>query len=86
MVSKNRDLLKALDKEALDPLLQAEMTEFMGAAPGELTSWEARHPTLTDSYQQEFDRLLKQGYCGRMKNLIDRLHIKKRTFTGESPC
>jgi transposase-like protein len=27
--------LKALVKEALDQILQAEMTEFLGAAPGE---------------------------------------------------
>src|SRR4029078_7109456 len=31
-------LLKALVKEALDQLLQAEMTEFLGAAPGERSS------------------------------------------------
>jgi transposase-like protein len=34
-VSQDRDLLKALVKEALDQILQAEMTEFLGAAPGE---------------------------------------------------
>ena len=35
LVSQDRDLLKALAKEALDQVLQAEMTEFLGAAPGE---------------------------------------------------
>jgi transposase-like protein len=35
LVAQDRDLLKALVKEALDQLLQAEMTEFLGAAPGE---------------------------------------------------
>ena len=35
LVAQDRDLLKALVKEALDQILQAEMTEFLGAAPGE---------------------------------------------------
>ena len=38
LVAQDRDLLKALVKEALDQLLQAEMTEFLGAAPGERSS------------------------------------------------
>jgi len=37
MVAQDRDLLKALVKEALDQLLQAEMAEFLGAASGERT-------------------------------------------------
>ena len=37
LVAQDRDLLKALVKEALDQLLQAEMAEFLGAAPGERT-------------------------------------------------
>ena len=35
LVAQDRDLLKALVKEALDQILQAEMTEFLGAAPDE---------------------------------------------------
>src|SRR5690349_12999223 len=35
LVAQDQDLLKALVKEALDQMLQAEMTEFLGAAPGE---------------------------------------------------
>jgi len=35
MVAQDRDLLKALGKEALDQVLQAEMAEFLAAAPGE---------------------------------------------------
>ena len=35
LVSQDRDLLKVLVKEALDQILQAEMTDFLGAAPGE---------------------------------------------------
>ena len=35
LVSEDRDLLKALVKEALDQILQAEMTDFLGAAPSE---------------------------------------------------
>ena len=35
LMVQDRDLLKALVKEALDQILQAEMTEFLGAAPGE---------------------------------------------------
>src|ERR1044072_3170492 len=35
LVAQDRDLLKALVKEALDQLLQAEMAEFVGAAPSE---------------------------------------------------
>src|SRR5512134_132191 len=38
LVSQDRDLLKALVKEALDQILQAEMTDFLGAAPGERTA------------------------------------------------
>jgi transposase-like protein len=34
-MAQDRDLLKALVNEALDQVLQAEMTEFLGAAPGE---------------------------------------------------
>jgi len=37
LVAQDRDLLKALVKEALDQLLQAEMAEFLGAAPSERT-------------------------------------------------
>jgi transposase-like protein len=40
LVAQDRDLLKALAKEALDQVLQAEMAQFLGAAPGERT--EAR--------------------------------------------
>ena len=35
LVAQDRDLLKALVKESLDQVLQAEMAEFLGAAPGE---------------------------------------------------
>jgi putative transposase len=35
VVAKDKDLLKALVKEALEQILQTEMTEFLGAAPGE---------------------------------------------------
>lgn len=35
LVAGDRDLLKALVKETLDQILQAEMTEFLGAGPGE---------------------------------------------------
>jgi transposase len=34
-VSGDRDLMKALLKEALEEVLEGEMTEFLGAAPGE---------------------------------------------------
>jgi transposase-like protein len=37
LVAQDRDLLEVLVKEALDQLLQAEMAEFLGAAPGELS-------------------------------------------------
>lgn len=40
-VSGDRDLMKALMKEALQEVLEGEMTEFLGAAPGERT--EARN-------------------------------------------
>ena len=35
LVAQDRDLLKALVQEALEQVLQSEMTEFLGAAPGE---------------------------------------------------
>ena len=35
LVAQDQDLLKALVKEALDQMLQAEMTQFLGAAPSE---------------------------------------------------
>jgi transposase-like protein len=37
LVAQDRDLMKALVKEAVDQILQTEMTEFLGAAPGERT-------------------------------------------------
>jgi transposase-like protein len=37
LVEQDRDLLKTLAEEALNQVLQAEMTEFLGAAPGERT-------------------------------------------------
>ncbi|GAB4396599.1 MAG: hypothetical protein OHK0048_01890 [Rhodoferax sp.] len=36
-VAGDRDLMKALMKEALQEVLEGEMTEFLGAAPGERT-------------------------------------------------
>ena len=38
LVAQDRDLLEAPVKEALDQVLQAELTEFIGAAPGERSS------------------------------------------------
>jgi putative transposase len=35
LISSDRDLMKALMKEALHEVLEAEMSEFLGAAPGE---------------------------------------------------
>ena len=35
LVAQDRDLLRTLAKEALDQVLQAEMTQFLGAEPGE---------------------------------------------------
>jgi transposase-like protein len=35
LVAQDRDLLKVLVREALDRILQTEMTDFLGAAPGE---------------------------------------------------
>ncbi len=37
LVAGERDLMKALMKEALQEVLEGEMTEFLGAAPGERT-------------------------------------------------
>ncbi len=37
-VAGDRDLMKALMKEALQEVLEGEMTEFLGAAPGERTA------------------------------------------------
>jgi len=36
-VAGDRDLMKALMKEALQEMLEGEMSEFLGAAPGERT-------------------------------------------------
>ena len=41
LMAQDRDLLKALVKEALDQILQAEMSEFLGAAPGERVATRA---------------------------------------------
>ena len=38
LVAEDRDLLKALVKEALEEVLQAEMTDCLGAEPGERTT------------------------------------------------
>jgi transposase-like protein len=37
LIAEDRDLLKTLAEEALNQVLQAEMTEFLGAGPGERT-------------------------------------------------
>ena len=37
LVAGDRDLMKALMKDALQEVLEAEMTELLGAAPGERT-------------------------------------------------
>lgn len=37
VITGDRDLMKALMKEALQEVLEGEMTEFLGAAPGERT-------------------------------------------------
>ena len=37
VVAGDRDLMKALMKEALQEVLEGEMTDFLGAAPGERT-------------------------------------------------
>jgi transposase-like protein len=49
-VAQDQDLLKALVKEALDQMLQAEMTQFPGAVPGERSEGRGGH---------------RSGYCGR---------------------
>ena len=41
LLSQDRDLLKALVKEAHDQILQAEMTDFLRAEPGERTTTRA---------------------------------------------
>jgi hypothetical protein len=43
LLAQDRDLLKALVKEALDQILWAEMSEFLGAAPGERNASRAGH-------------------------------------------
>ena len=43
-VAGDRDLMKALMKEALQEVLEGEMTEFLGAAPSERTA-EGTSPT-----------------------------------------
>jgi len=37
LIAEDRDLLKTLAEEALNQVLQAEMSEFLGATPGERT-------------------------------------------------
>lgn len=37
LVAGDRELMKALMKEALQEVLEGEMTEFLGASPGERT-------------------------------------------------
>lgn len=41
LVAQDRELLKALVKEALEQILQSEMTQFLGAGPGERTEGRA---------------------------------------------
>ena len=45
LVAQDRDLLKALAKEALDQVLQAEMAEFLGTARGERSETRVYTPT-----------------------------------------
>ena len=53
LVAQDRDLIKGLVKEALDQVLQAEMTEFLGAAPGERSEGAIEHRFLGSTAYQE---------------------------------
>ena len=57
LMAQDRDLLKPLVKEALDQILQAEMTEFLGLAPGE------RNATLAGSRAGYYERRLITGWA-----------------------
>ena len=50
VVAGDRDLMKALMKEALQEVLDSEMTEFLGTAPSERTDGRQGY---------------RAGYCGR---------------------
>ena len=58
-VAGDRDLIKALMKEALQEVLEGEMTEFLGAEPGERT--EARNGYRAGYYGRSLvTRIVKQ--------------------------
>ena len=46
-VSGDRDLMKTLMKEALQEVLEGEMTEFLGAAPSERAVRQTMRPAAT---------------------------------------
>jgi hypothetical protein len=46
-VAGDRDLMKALMKEALQEVLEGEMTECLGAAPGERTEGRTGYRAVT---------------------------------------
>jgi len=49
-VAGDRDLMKALMKEALQEMLEGEMSEFLGAAPGERTEGRTDYRAGDDSH------------------------------------
>ena len=71
LVAQDRDLLKTLVKEALDQILQAEMTDFLGAAPGErrmrgVEGYDVRACTLPES-----DDRLRERLCAACEHGVE---------------
>ena len=88
MVAGDRDLMKSLLKEALQEVLEGEMTEFLGAAPGERTEERQGYPKLVDWTENNIGETLTfyrlpRAHHKHMKstNMLERLNeeIKRRT-------
>jgi hypothetical protein len=63
----DRDLLKALVKEALDQVLQAQMTEFLGAAPGARSGSRQGYRAASYSFRRQRSRWM---YCPSISGTI----------------
>lgn len=82
-VTGNRDLMKALIKEALQEVLGGEMTEFLGAAPGERT--EDRNGYRSGYYGRNLvTRIGKQECACRATGRVSRWFCRDG-FGGEPP-
>ena len=83
LVAQDRDLLKALVKEALDQILQAEMTDFLGAGPNERNLARAGYrATFADGDGRHRDLGLLRALQLRGVERAPAAQVRRRCFGG----